>query len=646
MSLRLIGAMGLLGCIALGLCQAASSVLAAEASRPNILWLSTEDISPHLGCYGDQHARTPNLDRFAEQGVLYENAFVVAPVCAPCRSSIITGVYPTTLGSHNMRSRIRLPDHIKCFPEYLRAAGYYCTNNSKTDYQFNPPDSAWDESSGSAHWRNRPSADQPFFAVFNYTGTHESRVRGDQPAYDNAVQSLSEDELHDPDVLDLPPYYPDTPGARQDWARYYNCITGMDKWFADHLRKLEEAGLAEDTIVFFWGDHGVGLPRGKRWLYDSGLRVPLIVRIPEKFRREGQGAPGTETDELVVLMDLGPTVLNLCGVDVPEHMQGRAFLGENLTPQREFVFAARDRMDEYYDMVRAVRDKRFQYIRNYEPWKPYAQPLRYMERSATMKDLRRLHAAGELSEAAARFMATTKPVEELYDIQADPHELTNLANDPSYVEVLERMRAAHLQSVIENRDLGFIPEAQLEVEGVAAGTRYDVLRKTDAKGRLFPLVGVAQAAGNAFAKTSGGVEGLPDNEAVRGVQQLHSDDPAVRFWYARWIGQFVDRSDELRASLRQALRDPDGSVRVAAATWLAATDDSPAAVDQLAAELGNKNWWTKLRAANVLELLGVEAPAVIDQVRKAHEEATADNAVGAGYVARATQTVLEKVESN
>jgi uncharacterized sulfatase len=634
----------LFACLALTLCVPLPTAGAEDASRPNILWLSSEDISPHLGCYGDAHARTPNLDRFAAQGVLYQNAFVVAPVCAPCRSSIITGMYPTTLGSHNMRSRIRLPEHVKCFPEYLRAAGYYCTNNSKTDYQFDPPATAWDESSGKAHWKNRPSSGQPFFAVFNFTGTHESRVRGDSPAYEDAVHSLGQEDLHDPAALELPPYHPDTPAVRQDWARYYNCVTAMDKWVGGHLHELEEAGLADDTIVFFWGDHGVGLPRGKRWLYDSGLRVPLMVRIPDKFRNKGQGAPGTKTDELVVLMDLGPTVLNLCNVDVPEHMQGRAFLGENLSPERKHVFAARDRMDEYYDMTRSVRDKRFKYIRNYEPWKPYAQPLRYAEESPTMQELRRLKTSGDLPEGAAAFMAATKPVEELYDTQVDPHELHNLVDDPRYYETLRFMQVAHDNWIRDTLDLGFIPEAQLEEAEEAVGSRYEVLRRDRQLSgrRLQELFGVAQLAGDAFGARGGTIR----QKLLERVRL--TDDAALRFWIARWAGQHVATSSEARSALAAALGDADDSVRVAAATWLAGTEDSQQALDQFAAALGSENWWTRLRAANVLELLGANTPAVVEQIRKTHEEATGagNDPIGAGYVARTTQTLLEKVGNN
>jgi uncharacterized sulfatase len=599
-------------------------------------------MSPHLGCYGDKHARTPNIDRFATEGVLYHNAFVVAPVCAPCRSSIITGMYPTTLGTHNMRSRIRLPEHVKCFPEYLRAAGYYCTNNVKTDYQFDPSAAAWDESSGNAHWRNRPSADQPFFAVFNFTGTHESHVRGDRPAYDNTVRTLGPDELHDPAKLDLPPYHPDTPVVREDWARYYNCITAMDKWFAGHLQELHEAGLADDTIVFFWGDHGVGLPRGKRWLYDSGLRVPLVVRIPEKYRRNGQGAPGTKTDELVVLMDLGPTVLNLCGVGVPEHMQGRAFLGDDLSPERQHVFAARDRMDEYYDMSRAVRDKRFKYIRNYEPWKPFAQPLRYAEQSPTMQELRRLHASGELPKGATAFMAAAKPAEELYDTEVDPYELNNLALDVRYAAVLERMRAAHLRWVLETRDLGFIPEAQLDVEGEVIGSRYDVLRQADSRNRLQTVVRTAVAAGDVFALVQSAAEELPATDTF---DQLTHEDAAVRFWHAHRADAYADPSPEMKSAVAESLEDKDGSVRVAIAMWMAAKQDSAPAVNVVIEALASDNWWERLRAANVLDALGAHSPLVVQRVREAHAEAAraGGDPIGAGYVARVAETILEKV---
>jgi len=302
-----------------------------QQKRPNILWLSCEDINPNLGCYGDKNAKTPTLDKLASEGILYKNAFTVAGVCAPNRSSIITGMYASTLGTHNMRSggegvkrsnKPHLPEPIKCFSEYLRNAGYYCTNNYKEDYNFVTPETAWDESSRQAHWKNRPKG-KPFFAVFNYTGTHEGHIRLSDEKHAEVTKRLTLEQRQDPSKLKLPPYYPDTPITRKYWARYYELITALDYWIADHLKELDDAGLAEDTIVFFWSDHGVGMPRAKRWLYDSGTHIPLIVRIPEKFRQNGQGQPGTVDEQLVSSVDFAPTVLNLVGLPIPDYMPGR-----------------------------------------------------------------------------------------------------------------------------------------------------------------------------------------------------------------------------------------------------------------------------------------------------------------------------------
>ncbi|MFG0332746.1 MAG: sulfatase-like hydrolase/transferase, partial [Maioricimonas sp. JB049] len=244
-------------------CWSASSLRAAE--RPNILWLSCEDISPHIGCYGDPHAVTPNVDRLAREGVRYSHAFTTAGVCAPCRSGIITGMYQTTLGTHHMRCTAKLPDQIRPFPTYLRQAGYYCTNNSKQDYQFRTPPGTWDESSRRAHWRNRPDASQPFFSVFNFTGCHESGIASESK-YRDVTEVLDPDQRQDPAALELPPYYPDTPVVREDWKRNYELITAMDDWAGQLIAQLKEDGLFENTIIMFWSDHGVGLPRAKRWV--------------------------------------------------------------------------------------------------------------------------------------------------------------------------------------------------------------------------------------------------------------------------------------------------------------------------------------------------------------------------------------------
>ena len=439
----------------------------ANTQQPNILWVSCEDISPDLGCYGDSYAVTPNIDKLADEGVRYTNAYAHAGVCAPARSGIITGMYPTTIGTQYMRCSGVPPAYVKCFSEYLRAAGYYCTNNSKTDYQFAPPFPAWDESSGDAHWKNRAQG-QPFFAVFNFTTSHESQIRNKSRGLRKRLLSMEPHERHDPAEAVLPPYYPDTTAVRKDWAQYYNIITLMDKEVGKALAELEKAGLADNTIVWFWGDHGRGLPRGKRWIYDSGIHVPLIIRVPEKLRKLAAPAnpdalkPKSVNEDLVAFIDFAPTMLSLAGVRIPSHIQGQAFLGSQKAKPREYVYAARDRMDEAYDLIRAVRDKRFKYIRNYMPHLTRGQDIQYMNQMPTMQEMRRLNAAGKLKGPKKQYFEPTKPVEELYDTLSDPHEVKNLAGDRQYKDVLERMRNVHLEWVKKTGDIGLIPEPEFD----------------------------------------------------------------------------------------------------------------------------------------------------------------------------------------
>lgn len=337
-------------------------------TRPNILWITIEDIGPHLGCYGVDQISTPNLDQLASEGVRYDIAWATAPVCAVNRTSILTGIYSTTTGAHHMRNRILFPPEILTYPELMSQAGYYCTNPGKTDYQFSSPgkEVIWDDASDSAHYRNRPDNNQPFFHVVNFTTTHQSKNNGDPGTYD-------------PGALTIPPYYPDTEQVRLQWASYFNNITRVDVQIGHVLTELQNEGAADNTIVFFYSDHGAGLPRAKWWAYDSGLREPFIVRTPEKFRVDGQGKPGTASSELISNLDLPPTVLNLAGAEIPSCMQGRAFLGQNLSPEHKYLFGARDRQGERYDIQRAVRNNRYMYIRNYEYWKPVYQYIEYGE---------------------------------------------------------------------------------------------------------------------------------------------------------------------------------------------------------------------------------------------------------------------------
>ena len=436
---------------------------ASVAARPNILWISAEDISADLGAYGDEFATTPRLDAFAQEGATFEHCYANAGVCAVARSCVITGTYPISIGSQHMRSDVVPPPEVKCFPEYLRAAGYYTSNNSKTDYNFDAPPSAWD-ANGSKHgdWAGRAEG-QPFFSVVNLTVSHESKVR--DPGMRKRMADLLGDRRHDPAKVKLPPYIPDTPEARADRAQYYDVLTLLDDQVGEILDRLEADGLAGETVVMFWGDHGVGLPRAKRWLYDSGLHVPMLVRWPGVIR------PGSHVDELVSFVDYAPSTLAVAGVGVPKHMQGKALYGPNRDEPRRYVYAHRDRMDETYDLIRACRDKRYKYIRNFMPGRSRGQNLTYMDVGGTMASMRRLHAAGELKGPPAAYFAPTKPVEELYDTQTDPHEVRDVAGDPAHAEILTRMREACEAWQAQVGDTGMVPEAVLAEEQRPGGEK-------------------------------------------------------------------------------------------------------------------------------------------------------------------------------
>lgn len=445
-----------------------------KQNRPNILWITCEDMSPRLGCYGDDTVPTPNLDRLARQGIRYTNAFATTGVCAPSRHALITGTYPTSNYAFHMRNHARTgalkeikdpetlayamarplyeavpPAEVRCLTEYLREAGYYCSNNRKEDYQFHAPVTAWDESSGRAHWRNREPG-QPFFSVFNHTVTHESGIFGDGRS----------PKTVDPKAVPLPPYYPDTETVRTDVAKHYDNIAVLDRQVGDLMKQLEEDGLLDSTIVFFYGDHGDGLPRSKRWVYDSGTRVPLIVRFPD-----GREA-GTVTDRLVSFVDFGPTVLSLAGVEVPDYVHGKPFLGDRAVAPREYVYLHRDRNGENRETIRAVRDKRYRYVRNYQPNEPYIKPLAYRDRQAIMQELNRMIAEDELGEDQWQFSSQAKPLEEFYDTQTDPHEIHNLAFDPKHFEKMAEMRQALDDWIAMCDDPLDMPEEELVRERV------------------------------------------------------------------------------------------------------------------------------------------------------------------------------------
>ncbi|MDG1027431.1 MAG: sulfatase [Flavobacteriaceae bacterium] len=432
---------------------------------PNILWITVEDISTNLGCYGDSLAYTPTLDALASKGFLYNNAIANAPVCAPARNAIITGMYPSSLGTLHMRSFSsamkstgRIPEDVKLYPEVLRKAGYYCTNNSKEDYNFNLKRKIWDESSKTAHWKNRPNKDTPFFSIFNLIMTHESCIN-DKGKHERLTQDLPEHLRTDPSKIEVPPYFPDTSETRTLLTRHYDNIATMDAVVEKILDELKAAGESENTIVFFYSDHGTGLPRHKRWLFDTGVKVPFIVYIPEQFKELYPAQPGSEVNQLVSFIDLAPTVIELAGAEIPKTMQGQSFLGEKQKPERDYVYLARGRMDERYDIQRGVRSKQYKYLRYYEPKKPFIQYMNTPEGGPMMTELRKAEKAGTLKPEGQQLVATTKPTESLFDLQKDPMEFNDLAHDPNMKEVLTQLRSEHDQWMKKVLDVGLIPEA-------------------------------------------------------------------------------------------------------------------------------------------------------------------------------------------
>lgn len=432
--------------------------------QPNILWLVTEDMGAYIPPFGDSTIVTPNLCRLASEGVIYPNLYSTSGVCAPSRAAIATGMYPSSIGANHMRTNSKMeltglkayeavpPPEVKMISELLRRNGYYCTNNYKEDYQFKAPVTAWDESSPYAHWRNRKE-NQPFFSVFNFTETHESGLfepygfrhietrhyqEGDTtynwPA-DRMTTSKTPIHLPKNTKFTIPPYLPDTEVVRNDMWKLYNNIAEMDKQLGAVLNQLEEDGLLENTIIFFYGDHGGPLPRQKRLIYDSGLNTPMIIRFPKKRNA------GKKDDQLISFVDFAPTLLSLIGIEPPAYMQGQAFLGSyKAKNKRNYIHAAADRFDEVTDAIRAVRDARFKYIRNYRPEQGYYLPLAFREKIPTMQELLYLHDTGKLNTIQEQWFRDTKPNEELFDTTADSHELVNLANRPLYKVKLQELR--------------------------------------------------------------------------------------------------------------------------------------------------------------------------------------------------------------
>ena len=621
----------IIGC-ALLLTAGLSSLLSRPAvtaqQLPNILWITSEDHGPHMGCYGDRFATTPNVDALAAKGMLYRHAWSNAPVCAPARTTIISGMYPPSTGSEHMRSLVRYPQSKPMFPQLLRQAGYYVTNNSKEDYNLEPPTGAgqvWNESSPKAHWQKRP-AGQPFFAVFNSEKSHESKIR---------VRPHT--PIHDPAKVRVPAYHPDTPEVREDWAQYYDVVSEADADAGKRLKELADAGLAEETIVFYYADHGSGMPRSKRWPYNSGLQMPLIVYIPEKFKdlAPPEYKAGGASDRLVSFVDLAPTVLSLAGLKPPAWLQGHAFMGKYQESPQPFIYGFRGRMDERYDMVRSVTDGRYVYIRNYMPHLIYGQYLDYMFQTPTTRVWRRLYDEGKLKPPQTYFWER-KPAEELYDLQNDRDEVRNLAASPQHRAVLNKLRGAQASLALKIRDVGFLPESELHrrSSGPSRITMYDLGHDA----QKYPLEKIMAMAD---------LTSLMKPDALAQISRgLKDGDSGVRYWAAMGLlmrGQNAVATK--RAELRAALKDEAPAVRIVAARSLGLygnNEDLKLASDVLRGLISpDKNGlYVSMEALNAVDALGKKAASLADAIKAMPQQGSFATQRTNGYIPRLVEHIF------
>jgi arylsulfatase A-like enzyme len=546
------------------------------SERPNILVISSEDNAWNwLGCYGNKDAHTPRMDALSCEGFLFNRAYSNAPVCAVARSTILNGVHAVTQGTQHMRSRHRIPANFESYVSYLRAQGYYCTNNSKTDYNFKGDDAAiWDDCSQKAHYKSCP-ADKPFFAIFNLTVSHESSLFPKNIEDRRKRGMIPRSPRLDPAKLQVPPYLPDLPEIRSDIAIYHDQITLLDKQVGKLLDELAERGRADDTIVIYYSDHGGILPRGKRYLMDTGVRVPMIVRVPKKWLSYAPFKPGQRIDEIVSFVDLAPTILSLAGMDKPAQMQGRAFLGPKRMESKKdaAVFLYADRFDEIYGMRRGITDGRWKYIRCFTPHLPAAPYSFYQFGQSGWSAWQKAWQEGKLDAWHNRIWETPQAVESLFDTLNDPWETQNLAEDPAHAERLAAMRERLKRTMIETVDTGLVPEpmfADLSPEKPIASWLGE--RKAD----IPDLVDLA------FTATAAKPENLSALQAG-----LSSENPLTRYWSAHGcliLGKSASATSE---SMVKLLDDSHSAIRVVAAHQL----------HQLGSPLGKKTLIAELEKA-------------------------------------------------
>jgi N-sulfoglucosamine sulfohydrolase len=585
-------------------------------NKPNILWISVEDMSPTLGCYGDRFANTPNIDLFATKSNHFMNAFATAPVCAPSRSCLINGLPASSQGTQNMRSFQKIPTYMTGFPTLLRQAGYYTTNNVKTDYNSalwkTIIDKSWDESSDKAHWRNKPN-DKPFFSVFNLMTTHQSRTMvWPYKDFIKSVQNtLRSSKINSPEKVPLPPYYPNTAIVRKTQARFYDCVAAMDKQVGTLLEQLKADGLSEDTIVFFFSDHGSGMPRHKRALLDSGMKVPLLIHLPKKYQHLNSLKPKPE--RLVNFADFAPTVLSMAGIKAPDYMEGKDIYRKN-GDDRQFIFGHRDRVDEVRDMARSVRGRRYLYIRNFMPHLGYNQTTGWPDKGSIRHEFYALKNSPELSPSLRHFISPTRTVEELYDCKNDPQNLNNLAKHSEHQTTLENMRAVLKNEMLQKKDLGVFPEADIN-RITTEKPMYEKLRETD--------LNYKEIVDQLFKV------GVSTEEVY--TTALNSKSGTIRYWALIGLSRFKSFTASTLKRLEDLLQDEYDSVRIEAAALLHGLDQRQEAVQTLLQVLSSNNYSAKLHACRAIELTGSQK---FEDGMKLLAEETKDYRVGPATLVR------------
>jgi len=587
--------------------------VALAADKPNILWLTCEDNSVDwVGCYGNPYAETPNIDKLATEGFQYMHCYANAPVCAPSRSTWITGIHALSMGTHPMRSRYPIPhDRIRYYPDLLKQAGYFVGNAKKTDYNIGGRDdrSPWD--TDTVDW-NQLRAQQPFFMVINNTDSHESKAFGDV-----------EHTTHSPDEVRLAKYHPDIPTIRKNYAHYHDQVKKMDSGIGDALAQLEKMGLAENTIVIHNSDHGGVIARSKRYLFNSGTHCPLIIRIPDKFQHLRPAQPGTQIDTLVSFIDMTKTWLNLCGAETPDYLQGKVFLGPD-AEEREYHVSFRSRMDERCDNVRAIRDRKFLYIRNYMPYAPWGQRLLYLWQMAATQAWQQHHLEGKTDAITGRYFGT-KPMEELYDTSVDPDNVHNLIADPQYADDVARLRKALDQWQVEHFDSGLLPESELVKRSEEAGmTIYDLVRDAS----KYDLKAYQQASAVALQQDPANLDTL--------YQSLGHADAGVRYWGV--VGLFLlpeSASLDLDA-IGKALADDSHHVRVMAA-WILYRDGDQATAQACWNEMLRDSSYASLKIMNVIDWIGDGIEPYVDAIKACRFD-------HGGYVARMKENLGVKGE--